>query len=159
MVGIAQLVSAPDCGSGGREFESLYPPQNKKDRIRLQRAGSFGLVLSFVLLGRSQVVRHGSLTPASRRFESCRPNHGVAAEALPTRPPPLEGALLLYKIPAGAWSPVLWETECCNYLFRATDGQAATNALSLAFGQTVLPKLTHPAAAYGKFNPPPKRFG
>ncbi len=25
MVGIAQLVSAPDCGSGGRGFES-YPP-------------------------------------------------------------------------------------------------------------------------------------
>ena len=26
MVGIAQLVSAPDCGSGGQGFESLYPP-------------------------------------------------------------------------------------------------------------------------------------
>ena len=26
MVGIAQLVSAPDCGSGGPGFESLYPP-------------------------------------------------------------------------------------------------------------------------------------
>ena len=26
MVGIAQLVRAPDCGSGGREFESHYPP-------------------------------------------------------------------------------------------------------------------------------------
>ena len=26
MVGIAQLVSAPDCGSGGLGFESLYPP-------------------------------------------------------------------------------------------------------------------------------------
>ena len=26
MVGIAQLVSAPDCGSGGTGFESLYPP-------------------------------------------------------------------------------------------------------------------------------------
>ena len=29
MVGIAQLVRAPDCGSGGREFESHYPPQKK----------------------------------------------------------------------------------------------------------------------------------
>ena len=28
VVGIAQLVRAPDCGSGGREFESHYPPQN-----------------------------------------------------------------------------------------------------------------------------------
>ncbi|CDT02098.1 hypothetical protein BN1095_240001 [Clostridioides difficile] len=27
MVGIAQLVRAPDCGSGGREFDSHYPPQ------------------------------------------------------------------------------------------------------------------------------------
>ena len=26
MVGVAQLVSAPDCGSGGRGFESLHPP-------------------------------------------------------------------------------------------------------------------------------------
>ena len=26
MVGIAQLVSAPDCGSGGLGFESRYPP-------------------------------------------------------------------------------------------------------------------------------------
>ena len=26
MVGMAQLASAPDCGSGGQGFESLYPP-------------------------------------------------------------------------------------------------------------------------------------
>ena len=26
MVGIAQLVRAPDCGSGGQEFDSLYSP-------------------------------------------------------------------------------------------------------------------------------------
>ena len=26
MVGMAQLASAPDCGSGGRGFKSLYPP-------------------------------------------------------------------------------------------------------------------------------------
>ena len=44
MVGIAQLVSAPDCGSGGREFESLYPPQiEKKDQVI--KSGSFSLVL------------------------------------------------------------------------------------------------------------------
>ena len=29
MVGMAQLASAPDCGSGGRGFESLYPPTIK----------------------------------------------------------------------------------------------------------------------------------
>ena len=28
VVGIAQLVVAPDCGSGCRGFESHYPPQN-----------------------------------------------------------------------------------------------------------------------------------
>ena len=27
MVGVAQLVRAPGCGPGGREFESLFPPQ------------------------------------------------------------------------------------------------------------------------------------
>ena len=30
MVGRAQLASAPDCGSGGRGFESLYPPLDGK---------------------------------------------------------------------------------------------------------------------------------
>ena len=28
MVGIAQLVRAPDCGSGGQGFNSLYSPHN-----------------------------------------------------------------------------------------------------------------------------------
>ena len=29
VVGVAQLVRAPDCGSGCRGFESLYPPHKK----------------------------------------------------------------------------------------------------------------------------------
>ena len=29
VVGVAQLVRAPDCGSGGRGFESHHPPQIK----------------------------------------------------------------------------------------------------------------------------------
>ena len=29
MVGVAQLASASDCGSEGRGFESLYPPEEK----------------------------------------------------------------------------------------------------------------------------------
>ena len=33
MVGIAQLVRAPDCGSGGRRFESDYPPHIKEKRL------------------------------------------------------------------------------------------------------------------------------
>ena len=44
MVGIAQLVSAPDCGSGGQGFESLYPPSS--------------------LMGYRQAVRHSTLTAA-----------------------------------------------------------------------------------------------
>ena len=33
MVDIAQLVSASDCGSEGRGFESHYTPQKKKDTV------------------------------------------------------------------------------------------------------------------------------
>ena len=47
MVGIAQLVSAPDCGSGGQGFESLYPP-----------------LCFIVVLGYRQAVRHSTLTAA-----------------------------------------------------------------------------------------------
>ncbi len=44
VVGVAQLVRAPDCGSGGRGFKSPHSPH--------------------IILGRSQAVRHGTLTPA-----------------------------------------------------------------------------------------------
>ena len=61
MVGMAQLVSAPDCGSGGRGFESLYPPypgvsqgtslvRNRKSTVHL--------------MGYRQAVRHRVLIPA-----------------------------------------------------------------------------------------------
>ena len=45
MVGVAQLVSASDCGSEGRGFESHYPP------------------FPFGMLGYRQGVRHRTLTP------------------------------------------------------------------------------------------------
>ena len=61
LVGMAQLVSAPDCGSGGRGFESLYPPYPGlsqgtslvKNRLNTVR-----------LMGYRQAVRHRVLIPA-----------------------------------------------------------------------------------------------
>ena len=58
MVGIAQLVSASDCGSEGPGFESLYPP-------------------FFYFLGYRQAVRHRVLIPALRWFESSQPSSVV----------------------------------------------------------------------------------
>ena len=33
MVGVAQLASAPDCGSGGRGFESHHPPFRQRHTL------------------------------------------------------------------------------------------------------------------------------
>ena len=44
MVGIAQLVSAPDCGSGGPGFESLYPPSHKAVRIEYALRAAHGML-------------------------------------------------------------------------------------------------------------------
>ena len=41
MVVVAQLVRAPDCGSGSRRFETDLPPQKKK--LLLREAFSFGV--------------------------------------------------------------------------------------------------------------------
>ena len=53
MVDIAQLVSAPDCGSGGPGFESLYPPSFAKAKAT---------VVSTIIMGYRQAVRHSTLT-------------------------------------------------------------------------------------------------
>ena len=39
-VGIAQLVSAPDCGSGGRGFEPHYPPYTEHLVSKCRRSGN-----------------------------------------------------------------------------------------------------------------------
>ena len=61
MVDIAQLVRVPGCGPGGRGFEPHYSPH-----FFLLFAGT---------LGCRQAARHGTLTPAFARFESCHPSH------------------------------------------------------------------------------------
>ena len=63
MVGVAQLVRAPDCGSGCRGFESLYPPHTKRRKGRSFGSGPYTF-LSIRIQGCSQVVRQGTLTPS-----------------------------------------------------------------------------------------------
>lgn len=36
MVGVAQVARAPDCGSGGRGFESHHPPHENKPLLRIR---------------------------------------------------------------------------------------------------------------------------
>ena len=63
MVGMAQLVSAPDCGSGDRGFESHYPPFFISfESMRFIPAISFKLLCD--ALGYRQAVRHSTLTAA-----------------------------------------------------------------------------------------------
>ena len=44
MVGIAQLVRAPDCGSGGRGFEFHYPPH------KIRFLNGFFYIFNFIYL-------------------------------------------------------------------------------------------------------------
>ena len=55
MAGVAQLVRAPDCGPGGREFDSRRPPH--------------------LSLGCRQVVKAPDFDSGIRRFKSCHPSH------------------------------------------------------------------------------------
>ena len=73
MVGMAQLASAPDCGSGGRGFESLYPPFFFLD-CRLCK--------SRFLLGYRQAVRHRTLTPAFAGSNPASPVYGALAQSV-----------------------------------------------------------------------------
>ena len=58
-----QLVSAPDCGSGCRGFESLHPPFGGQKAI--VKTEGFGVEQAKrEVMGYRQVVRHRTLTPA-----------------------------------------------------------------------------------------------
>ena len=80
MVDIAQLARAPDCGSGGRRFESDYPPHIKEKgflpffHICLNMGALFWQEYIWIL-GCRQVVRQRTLTPSSRWSESSQPSH------------------------------------------------------------------------------------
>ena len=78
MVGIAQLVSAPDCGSGGPGFESLYPPSSlllAKDFFLLTRQENiwtgFPAAWNF---GPSPSGKAQDFDSCSRQFESGWPS-------------------------------------------------------------------------------------
>ena len=73
-VGIAQLVRAPDCGSGGREFESHYPPhQTDRPRPRSGR-GLFQSGLCAASIGPSSSGKTQHFDCCIRRFESYWPS-------------------------------------------------------------------------------------
>lgn len=62
-MGIAQLVRAPDCGSGGRGFDSHYSPH--------------------LIMGCSQVGKATDFDSVMRRFESCHPSqYGPLAQSV-----------------------------------------------------------------------------
>ena len=65
MVGIAQLVSAPDCGSGGPGFESLYPPVIPWEAV----PGAFLYFTKVRFEGRSGRVRGCGGTLSGKHFE------------------------------------------------------------------------------------------
>ena len=59
MVGLAQLVRALVCGTRGHGFDSHIPPH-----FFLGRLNPFNVIEHPDAMGCSQVVRHGTLTPA-----------------------------------------------------------------------------------------------
>ena len=65
MVDMAQLASAPDCGSGGQGFDSLYPPHFNKYGHTAHAVRP----LSFIEVSPSGKAR--DFDSRIRRFESC----------------------------------------------------------------------------------------
>ena len=61
MVDIAQLARAPDCGSGGRRFETDYPPHTKR---RIINRLLFVVRLTFLLWDVAKRLRQRTLTPS-----------------------------------------------------------------------------------------------
>ena len=71
MVDVAQLVSASDCGSEGRGFESPHPPHSF-----LQASPMAGLEVSLCLdIGMSPSGKATDFDSVMRGFESRHPSH------------------------------------------------------------------------------------
>lgn len=69
VVGVAQLASAPDCGSGGRGFESHLPP-----------LVFITVYISVGFVGLSPSGKAQDFDSCIRRFESGWPRDGVLAQ-------------------------------------------------------------------------------
>ncbi len=80
-MGVAQLVRAPDCGSGCRGFESLYPPHRRSGIGKRSQS-----LISFSAQGCRQVVRQGTLTPSSAGSSPAVPARNDSAAALEINP-------------------------------------------------------------------------
>ena len=81
-VGMAQLVSAPDCGSGGPGFESLYPPLQvvPAELIGLSPSGKAQDFDSCITLVRIQLAQYGIL---AQSVEHLTFNQGVGGSNPP----------------------------------------------------------------------------
>ena len=74
MVGVAQLVRAPDCGSGCRGFESHLPPH-----LKIKQSGALRPPLPFrhLLIGVSPSGKARDFDSLIRWFESSHPCHDL----------------------------------------------------------------------------------
>ena len=88
MVGVAQLVRAPDCGSGGRGFETRHSPQPFRHHLLWDQRVPFAKDLHISPKGQAGVRRRRLKPPAE--------------QASPTDPP------LSYSIPEPNAHSSLW---------------------------------------------------
>ena len=83
MVDVAQLVSAPDCGSGGRGFESLHPPHYDDDVPLLIRGAGALFTPEGGDIGLSPSGKAPDFDSGIRWFDSSQPSQydSVAQQA------------------------------------------------------------------------------